>query len=297
MQFQTLSVVVPTGRCVNACPFCVSRMHESPYEWILEESVTSKEKQEAYFRQYKRRLQFAQDNGSNTIVFTGTAEPIQNKKFIKRVVEINESIRKPFQWLEIQTTGVYLLHQQLPPYTNLDFLYDLGLSTIALSIVDPFSDENNLKTMGVLPKLHFSLEELTKAIKDKGFNLRLCFNLTQALAPEHRNMIALINRAKELGADQLTLRQMYHSQECKSNEDLWVRDNLLQIHNSLPEMGNVRLLEPLPTGAKRYSVNGISVVYDDDCMSYAPAEVVRYLILQPNAKLYTKWDDPASLVF
>lgn len=297
MQFQTLSVVVPTGRCVNTCPFCVSRMHKSPYECIMEEAIVSEEERELYFQQYKRRLQFAQDNGSNTMVFTGTAEPIQNKKFIKRVIEINESISKPFQWIEIQTTGVYLSYRSFMVYTNLNFLYDIGISTIALSVVDPFSDEKNMDTMGVQPKIRFSLEELTKVIKNKGFNLRLCFNLTQVLAPEHRDIITLIDRAKELGADQLTLRQMYYSQENMSDEDIWTKDNFLQIDNNLSEIGGVRLLEPLPTGAKRYSINGISVVYDDDCMSHSTTEIVRYLILQPNAKLYTKWDDPASLVF
>ena len=303
MRFQTLSVVVPTGRCVNSCPFCVSKMHESEYKEIISDTG-----REAYFKQYKKRLQFAQDNGSNTMVFTGTAEPLQNRPFLQKVAEINESIRKPFQWIEIQTTGVYLLAYAGSQFEscvndlNIDFLKNtVGISTIALSVVDPFDNKNNMKTMNVLPKLQFSLEELIAEIKHRGLNIRLCVNLTQKLAPEHRNFESLINRARYLGADQLTLRQMYYSDTFSTKEDLWVRENSLSKMSfskmSYPQLEDMRKLESLPTGAKRYSYNGISIVYDDDCMSYAPAEVVRYLILQSNAKLYTKWDDPASLVF
>jgi hypothetical protein len=41
----------------------------------------------------------------------------------------------------------------------------------------------------------------------------------------------------------------------------------------------------------------MSVVVDDDCMSTEVKEDVKYLILQPNCKLYTKWDDEGSLLF
>ena len=56
-------------------------------------------------------------------------------------------------------------------------------------------------------------------------------------------------------------------------------------------------LELLPLGARKYSYMGISTVLDDDCMSKEENQVIRYLILRENCKLYTKWDDKASLLF
>ena len=48
---------------------------------------------------------------------------------------------------------------------------------------------------------------------------------------------------------------------------------------------------------KIYDIDEMSMVVDDDCMSGEVKEDVKYLILQPNCKLYTKWDDRGSLLF
>ena len=60
---------------------------------------------------------------------------------------------------------------------------------------------------------------------------------------------------------------------------------------------NGNKLERLPFGAIRYSVDGISTIVDDDCMSKENEEAIKYLILRPNCKLYTRWDDKGSLLF
>ena len=61
-------------------------------------------------------------------------------------------------------------------------------------------------------------------------------------------------------------------------------------------------LERLSFGAIRYSVNGISCVVDDNCMGKTVEvkevkEDIKYFILRPNCKLYTRWDDSGSLWF
>ena len=55
----------------------------------------------------------------------------------------------------------------------------------------------------------------------------------------------------------------------------------------------------LPYGATKYSIMGMTVVIDMDCMSKEEQtrERYKYLILQPNCKLYSRWDDKASLIF
>lgn len=52
------------------------------------------------------------------------------------------------------------------------------------------------------------------------------------------------------------------------------------------------------------SLHGLSVVLDDDCMGKRDCtadgnteENYKYLILRPDCKLYSAWDDPASLIF
>lgn len=55
----------------------------------------------------------------------------------------------------------------------------------------------------------------------------------------------------------------------------------------------------IPHGAIKYSVDGMCIVIDVDCMDKAEKteEDYKYLILRPNCKLYSQWDDPSSLIF
>ena len=56
-------------------------------------------------------------------------------------------------------------------------------------------------------------------------------------------------------------------------------------------------LERLPYGNIKYSVDGAGVVADGDCMAKENVNEIRYLILRPDCHLYTRWDDPASIIF
>lgn len=145
MKIQSLSVVVPAGRCINNCKFCVAQMVEEPY---LDQMDGNKPFYDLYPRNFLRRLDFARDNGCNTVMLTGNAEPQQNRPFLEK--------------------------------------------------------------FGTL--------------------------------------------------------------------------------NALPER--------LEYGAMKYSVMNMSTVLDEDCMAKADGrDECKYLILRPNRKLYSKWDDPASLIF
>lgn len=68
MRIQSLSIVVPNKRCVNSCDFCVSRMHGEDYPNMLDENLPF---YDLYKRDYVRRLEFARDNGCNTVMLTG----------------------------------------------------------------------------------------------------------------------------------------------------------------------------------------------------------------------------------
>ena len=42
----------------------------------------------------------------------------------------------------------------------------------------------------------------------------------------------------------------------------------------------------------------MSTVVDEDCMAKSEEKkALKYLILRPNCKLYTQWDDKGSLLF
>jgi 2-iminoacetate synthase ThiH len=74
MKIQSLSVVVPAKKCVNNCPFCVSKMHNEDYENMM---YSGNLYYNLYEKDFIRRLDFARDNGCNTVMLTGDCEPLQ----------------------------------------------------------------------------------------------------------------------------------------------------------------------------------------------------------------------------
>ncbi|MBN1241253.1 MAG: radical SAM protein [Spirochaetales bacterium] len=290
MEIQSLSIVVPGG-CPNACKFCVSRMRDDPYPNLVERADADVRLRE---RDYLARMAFARDNGCNNLILTGEGEPALNRRFLARFAEWNAALAKPFRWMELQTSGAGL------DGATLEFLRaELGVSTVALSLSSIFDDGVNAEYNGAPERFRIRIAELCAAVKARGFNLRLSLNMTDAYGPDDAEKA--FARARELGAEQLTFRRLYGGPGDGAQET-WVRE-----HSVDPAFwpalaayvkGEGRALERLPYGPVRYSVDGISTVIDDDCMATADeAPALRYLILRPDCRLYTKWDDRGSLLF
>ena len=294
MIIQTMSIVVPTkNRCVNNCKFCVSKTHTNDYE----DRFKCKESEEflLYKMDIRRRFDYAKLHKVDTIILTGTGEALQNIPFLLMIDEILREMDNPFPRIEIQTSGVMLTVK------NLQMLRQMGVSTISLSISDVFNDESNLDIMEVHPKLQFKLDNICKKIKDMGFNLRLSLNMTDVY--NHiKDPMVFFERFKELGANQITFREMYYSSN-DTKEDQWIKDHLVMpslltsIKHHIQTTGKSQYV--LPFGATVYSIHKMSTVVDDDCMdSKSEAnDILKYLILREDGHLYTDWGDEGTLIF
>ena len=296
MNIQSISIVVPTKGCVNDCKFCVSKMHKNDYVDNFDEVDMTK------------RIKYAVNNGVNTCIITGTGEALQNKKFLTQLYQVFKKLDHPFPNVELQTTGVMLmdLTEHLDDigrlvrteYHNVTLLKGLGVNTISLSVSDIFESINNWEVIGIPKKLQFFLSEITDFIKRQGFNLRLSLNMTSTYnmySPEE-----ILNRCKELGADQITFRKLW-SNEDDSDEAKWVRTYSIDWKKltALTEYITVngKGLYRLPFGPMVYSIDGMSTVVDDDCMNKEGNESLKYVILREDGKLYAQWDDKGSLIF
>lgn len=290
MKIQSLSVVVPNKKCINNCAFCVSKMHTEDYKNQMDENLPF---YDLYHDDYIKRLEFARDNGCNTVVLTGNSEPQQNREFLKLFGIINKGLEKPFRKIDIQTTGVLIDENYLRFLRN-----HVGVSTVALSVSDIFDSKNNAEINGTPAGLAVDIPQLCALIKKYDFSLRLSLNLN-ALYNE-RTPECVFKKAKELGANQITFRELYTSGN-NTVQDNWIKNNQLSdkflsdLKDYILEKG--KFLRVLEYGHKLYSVNEMSVVIDDDCMSKRGKEKLRYLILRPDCKLYSSWDDKGSLVF
>lgn len=297
MIIQSLSIVIP-AKCPNNCYFCVSHMNQ------LNQSLQP-HKDDGIWKEIELRMNFARDNDCNTLVLTSYGETLNNLFYIEKILEINKSLQKPFRWIEVQTSGVFKdnINNRTKTLNDADmFNYSPcnNISTISLSVVDIFNDLNNIRIMRI-PKLEtgYHLELICENIKlifEK--NLRLSINLTYLLNNKYPDEI--FRRLKELNVDQVTFRELYSEKNSKQSN--WIEKNKIDdrsLNNILTYIkDNGKPLEKLPFGATRYSIDGISTVLDNDCMNQnVNSESLRYLILRPNGKLYSRWDDEGSLIF
>lgn len=305
MNIQSLSVVVPNTNCINHCPFCVSRMHCNDYINCLDEHSP---KFNLYLDDYLKRLQFARDNGCNTIMLTGTSEPQQNRKFLTWFGMFQRMLKSPFQWVEMQTTGVMLDDDYLEFLRN-----HVGVNLISLSL-SSLDSKTNCDIINCPEQFRFDIAELCKKIKEHGFTLRLSLNLTDEYnkcdlhyyspSSDSRADNAVHNifdKCKDLGADQVIFRVFYSAMN-NSSEAQWVENhsaNETAIENIkywVHHDGDI--LGVLPYGNYKYAIRGLSVVIDGDCMAKdSMGDTYKYLILRPDCKLYSSWDSKASLIF
>lgn len=291
MKIQSLSVVVPPvggGKCINDCRFCVAKMKPAQFANQIEGNLRF---YDLYRRQYIERLAFARDNGCNTVMLTGDCEPQQNRGFLIKFSEFNAALEHPFRNIEMQTTGVTLDEGYLRFLRN-----TVGVSTVSVSVSDLFDEANNRAIIGA--KSALNVEALCQELRRYDFNIRLSLNLSDSFS--RHSVAAIFDRCRALSADQVTFRVLYSSYT-GSEQDQWI-----EAHRAPEEFiaaieayieGYGQPFHQLEYGALQYDVQGMSVVVDKDCMSKEITGDYKYLILQPNCKLYSQWDMPASLIF
>ena len=301
MNIQSISVVVPTKGCVNKCKFCVSCMHDDPYENYFDEI------------QIRKRIKYAANNGVNTLILTGTGEALQNIPFLQSLGIALDKEGHPFPNVEIQTTGVLLMNvHDKSGISYIGLLRNLGVNTISLSVSDIFDSANNWEIIGAPQKYRIPLSDLCSFIKENHFNLRLSLNMINVY--DDKSPEQILRACKSIGADQITFRKLYHSDD-NSPQTQWVKENACDYRTisklELHITGKTRLtgkttigsdphgkpLYRLPFGAMVYSIMGMSVAIDDDCMSKNEIDLLKYVILRENGKLYCQWDDEGSLIF
>ena len=242
-------------------------------------------------RAYLDRMQFVRDEGCNSMILTGTAEPQQNLPFIYKLLISNRTLRTPFYNISIQTTGSNL-HPE-----DIKNLADAGVTTLALSI-SSFDDERNWNIINTPQNARtMTITELIQTAKLYNLNVRASFNLTNEFNRYKPGEFFIWGKNNYI--DQITFRKIYASGDSKQAQ--WVEkhkffdEKLGQLKNYI-QMNGVPISR-LPYGFIQYSVKGISTVIDDNCMSKDNIDEIKYAILRPNGHLYSRWDDTGSLIF
>ncbi|MEE3309318.1 radical SAM protein [Sharpea azabuensis] len=308
---QSLSICCPspTGRCINHCKTCTARQHENPYK---NKFCTAKSDSIEYWNDVIKRMRQAQDDGCTTVMLTGSNEPQQNLAWLQGLYLAMKSLDKPFNNIEIQTTGAML------NYDFLKMLKMIGVTTVAVSTFNILDDTINREIEESADK-NLNIQQLCDNIEELGMNVRICVNVTDYVLTENQRRTLqrdtetekvahiieyvnnLLNRCHELHANQVTFRKMWANEGTPEAE--WIHNNedysgyiLDEIKTAVKSNGT--LLNVLPYGAARYDYLGFSIVIDTDSMAKDETNTAtKYYIIREDGKMYSSWDSAASIIF
>src|ERR1035437_8479153 len=121
MHFQTFSIVVGTRACNASCPFCISKqtgLFGTPIK--------------VNWRNFAIACKLAQKAKTTTVLLTGKGEPTLYPDHVTETLKALQSYDFPL--IEMQTNGLAIAEGKVSDET-LQSWYDLGLTTIAISVV------------------------------------------------------------------------------------------------------------------------------------------------------------------
>jgi hypothetical protein len=241
---------------------------------------------------FDRAIQYVmtKEQQINTALITGRGEPTL---YLDHLEGLIQRLRVSFL-TELQTNGTKLA---LLAGHQLGSFWYAGLTTIALSVCSMDPERSN-QIMGI--KEDFNFHDLIGRLRDK-FTIRLLYLLTaQDIDPEHRDakwFASTINKAKELGAHQITFRPV-------STPD-WGGDPEIRQwatkHGDRADYGHIfdgigTKLWSMSWGGQIYDVGGVSVCYAD-CLTDKPELDQPRSYIFDGKHLRYSWQYGGALIF
>lgn len=282
MKIQTLSIVAGTSACDASCPYCISRM-------TPKQGVGLKEREFDWLK-FEKACKLAQINNVSTVLITGKGEPLLYPEQLSKILE--KMKRFEFPLIEIQTNGLALGREweKYKPY--LKKWRQLGLNTIALSIVH-YKHERN-KEIYSPDSTYPDLENLIKNLHELGYSIRLSCIMLKGYIDSIEEVKNLVEKAKEWDAEQLTIRSVKvpeKSQEQKvfnwTKQRVLSRGTLIDIADFFDK--NATRLMTLDHGGVVYDFRNQNLCLTD-CLTMKPnSEDLRQLIFFPDGHLRYDW--------
>lgn len=284
MKFTTLSLIAGTEVCNARCPFCISRM--TPLLGV------SKRKQEVDWRNFHKAARLAQKGGADTVLITGKGEPTL---FPEQISEYLEQLKEyEFPFIEIQSNGLLFVEREEAYRSYLSQWYELGLTTIAVSMVHYDSARNREIYTPHRPS-YPELSEIIGRIHAQHIGVRLACVLVHGYIDSGERMAELVKFARAQGVEQLSGRPVNMPGDSRDQEAAeWVRGHRLteedvkSIRAFVDEEGT--LLQRLPHGGEVYDVWGQNLCVTNSLTHGMSSDgEIRQLIFFPNGNVTYDW--------
>ncbi|MBU1749546.1 MAG: radical SAM protein [Chloroflexi bacterium] len=290
MRIQTFSILAGSEACNARCPFCISKM-TPPLGVPLQEPAVN-------WRNFRVACRLAVRCGTTTAMLTGKGEPTlfpdQITKYLRALAEF------PFPIIELQSNGILLIEQADTYAGHLRDWYDLGLTTIAISITH-YLPEANRQIYLPHRAAYIDLPALIHRLHEIGLSVRLAGVLAHGFIDSGPRLRELIAFAHEHQVEQLTVRPVNQPASSRSHQAHdWASehhlrpDQLDDIRSFLTHNGT--LLMTLVHGARVYDVDGQNVCLTDSLTIDAQTDDLRQLIFFPDGHLRYDWQHPGAIL-
>lgn len=283
MRIQTMSVVVGNKACNAKCPFCISKI--TPEQGILvpDENVN--------WRNFDIACRLANRSGVTTVLLTGKGEPTLHPSLI--YTYLNHLSKYEFPFVELQTNGIALNPEEMKEW------YDMGLTTICLSIVHPISNRNR-EIYQPDSKDFMNVSETVKKIHDAGLMVRLSCMLLKDYIDSVEKLSALIGFCISNGVKQLTVRPIDAPPNVDNERSKWVHNHTLspetakEMQEYITKNGTP-ILE-LAHGGVIYDIGGQNVCWATCITTNKSAEDMRQIIFFPDGLISYDWKYKAAVL-
>lgn len=282
MKALTFSIVAGSLACNARCPFCVAGMTPA-------NGIGSKEP-EVDWRNFRKAAQFARDRDCSIAKITSKGEPTifpdQITRFLKALAPFN------FPIVEIQSNGILLSQPEKMSDALLKEWYELGLTTVAISVVH-YDREKNRRIYLPHKKDYIDLSALIARLKKFRFLVRLTSVLCTGYLDSTAELEKMLAFCRANKVDQFTILPVTKPDESEDQTIYqWTKEHavteafIAEVETYLNDNGTA--LMSFAHGGQIFDVKGQNVCFTN-CLT-APSEAeFRHLIFYPDGALRYDW--------
>lgn len=286
MKIQTYTVVVGNEACDAKCPYCVSKMTG------VDENL-----KKVNWRNFDIGCKFAKSNGVSTVLLTGKGEPTLFPSLVTQYTK--RAYEMEFPLIELQTNGRNILSKRMADEKHLEDWYNLGMTTVCVSIAH-YNDKRNNEIFQFKDPL--DLKAVIARLHDVGFSVRLSCVMLNGYIDTCEHVETLVTFARQNGVEQLTVRPVAAPSESEDIEvQKWTKEHLVS-EGAIENINdffraNATELMQLTHGATVYDYHGQNLCLSN-CLTLKPEEkdTIRQLIFFPDGHLRYDWCNKGAIL-
>lgn len=290
MKIQTFSIIAGTEACNARCPFCISKMTPSVNARLKDPPVN--------WRNFRIACRLAAMNAVTTVMFTGKGEPSLYPEQITSYLKALEEFEFPI--IELQSNGILMADEPSIYSRHLQTWYDLGLTTIAISVVHHLPEKNRAVYTPHREK-YIDLPGLIASLHECKFAVRLACIMVNGYISTPAALQELIAFAQHHQVEQISVRPVNRAVNSRNAAVTdWVSRHSLKprqlraITDYVAEKG-VHLMT-LTHGALVYDIGGQNICLTDSLTIDSKSDDLRQLIFCPDGHLRYDWQHKGAIL-